>query len=570
LEENEIKKREKNNLAVLLYNKKKRTISYSSKLGRPRGVLCFTGSCPNCMMTVDSCSNVKACQYWSDRVPVVKRQGGGTFGGILSSFRFANAFHRFIPAGFQYHTLYSSKAKRRLFYSILKKFTGLGGALSEDQFKSPIKNAKRTADLLVIGGGAAGISAAMEGSSQFQNVLLVESLPELGGQFYQRWNPRKSSEAIRMNLEKLEAMKNSLEKLSNVKILLGTTVAAFYRIENTFLALSDEFSYEIQAENVAICTGDHEILPIFDGNDSPRVMLSTAAQVLSKSGVDIGSRILVLDMDGKGIEVALHLKENGTSTLSIARSRGFSKDEKSTCSRNGITTLEHSLVSRVQKNGNVFVDSQNGSTKFQVDLLVVSGRRQPNYELALQLGCTLACSYQNSKISDISTRHKLPVKVSLGGRLVNGKLGFEETIESGRKAITNLAINPAKEIPTIGIIIDPDDYMKKAISDKSLESFICMCEDVSSQEFLKALEEGYDWVESIKRYTGVLTGPCQGKQCALTVASILAETTHSINQRSQNEDNVNPRDSYKYFTTIRQPLVPVALAFLSQESGNPR
>ncbi len=54
---------------------------------------------------------------------------------------------------------------------------------------------------------------------------------------------------------------------------------------------------------------------------------------------------------------------------------------------------------------------------------------------------------------------------------------------------------------------------------------VCFCEDVTLDEIRKAIKEGYRDLEHLKRLLGIGTGPCQGKQCLITVARILAEDT---------------------------------------------
>ncbi|OYT64400.1 (2Fe-2S)-binding protein [Candidatus Bathyarchaeota archaeon ex4484_205] len=61
--------------------------------------------------------------------------------------------------------------------------------------------------------------------------------------------------------------------------------------------------------------------------------------------------------------------------------------------------------------------------------------------------------------------------------------------------------------------------------------FVCLCEDVTLEDVLKAIEDGNDDIESLKRATGVGTGICQGKYCLNHLARILAERTgKSLNE----------------------------------------
>lgn len=75
---------------------------------------------------------------------------------------------------------------------------------------------------------------------------------------------------------------------------------------------------------------------------------------------------------------------------------------------------------------------------------------------------------------------------------------------------------------------------------------VCRCEDLTEEDIIQAIEEGYDDIESLKRYTGATTGPCQGKGCLMHIIRILSQKTG----KSFEEIGV---------TTQRQPVNPVPI-----------
>ena len=79
--------------------------------------------------------------------------------------------------------------------------------------------------------------------------------------------------------------------------------------------------------------------------------------------------------------------------------------------------------------------------------------------------------------------------------------------------------------------------------------FLCRCEDVTLKEFRDAFREGFTELESLKRYTGVGTGFCQGKGCLSEAAEQLADL------RSISFDQVR-------LTNIRPPAEPLTFAQL--------
>jgi len=82
---------------------------------------------------------------------------------------------------------------------------------------------------------------------------------------------------------------------------------------------------------------------------------------------------------------------------------------------------------------------------------------------------------------------------------------------------------------------------------------LCLCEDISEEEIRAAIRRGFDDIESLKRYTGATTGPCQGKFCLPHLLRILAS-----------EKGVKVEDLQ--ITTARPPNRPVLIGALAGES----
>lgn len=81
------------------------------------------------------------------------------------------------------------------------------------------------------------------------------------------------------------------------------------------------------------------------------------------------------------------------------------------------------------------------------------------------------------------------------------------------------------------------------------KKIICLCEDLTEDDISAAIDLGFRDLESLKRYTGAFTGPCQGKVCAMNVIKILAEKT------SKRIEDVG-------VTTFRPPVKPIPLGIL--------
>ena len=82
------------------------------------------------------------------------------------------------------------------------------------------------------------------------------------------------------------------------------------------------------------------------------------------------------------------------------------------------------------------------------------------------------------------------------------------------------------------------------------KTFLCRCEDVTLEEFREAFGDGFTELESLKRYTGVATGFCQGKGCLSEAACELARL------RGVEPDQIRP-------TNIRPPAEPLTFGQLA-------
>lgn len=57
------------------------------------------------------------------------------------------------------------------------------------------------------------------------------------------------------------------------------------------------------------------------------------------------------------------------------------------------------------------------------------------------------------------------------------------------------------------------------------KTILCLCRDVTVDDVRRAVADGYDDVETLKRFTGACTGPCQGKTCLDGIRTLVAELT---------------------------------------------
>src|SRR5207248_7987230 len=111
---------------------------------------------------------------------------------------------------------------------------------------------------------------------------------------------------------------------------------------------------------------------------------------------------------------------------------------------------------------------------------------------------------------------------------------------------------PAWDAMPNGARTIPQRHCNPQAAIENSKCFVCLCEDVTPKDLAQAIDEGFDHIETLKRYTTVGMGPCQGKVCGQTATEVFARFT----QREAGAVGT---------TTSRPPVVPVELAVLAAE-----
>ncbi|RLF26625.1 MAG: (2Fe-2S)-binding protein [Thermoplasmata archaeon] len=84
------------------------------------------------------------------------------------------------------------------------------------------------------------------------------------------------------------------------------------------------------------------------------------------------------------------------------------------------------------------------------------------------------------------------------------------------------------------------------------KTIICRCEDITEEDVLQAIDEGFEDIEELRKRLRLGMGPCQGRTCIPLVIGILAKKTGK-----KVEDIPLP--------TSRPPIVPVTLEALASD-----
>ncbi len=270
-----------------------RTLSWSSKYRRPRGLRCVNGVCPGCTVRVDGLQGVPAC--------ITAVRGGEVVERIRPAAPWfpADRLSRFAPAGFYYEHLARRPRLWRRAERILARLAG--------QAEPPAPNAvpiggfeEREVDLLVVGAGRTGLTAAIDGARAGTSVLLVDRDHEPGGRLLCESNGRDVAEHL---VEEARA--------AGVEILLAAVELGAYD-DGVHGIVHPGGLIALRAKKVRYATGEYDREIALPDGDRPGVMLASGVQrLIVRERVKPGDRALIVEVAGGGDEIVRLLTEAG-------------------------------------------------------------------------------------------------------------------------------------------------------------------------------------------------------------------------------------------------------------------
>ena len=541
-------------------------LSRSFKYHRPRGIHSLSGLDANTLVQVGPTPN-----RFAERVPLASdlEVRGQNYWGTLRHDRLAalGLLHRFLPAGFYYKAFYKPRWTWPLWAKLIRRIAGLG-TVDTTARHGYFDKQYLFCDVLVVGGGAAGLAAAAQAADAGADVVLADENAALGGALL---HGRLDASGIRTADARAQLV-GEVEAQDRVSVMTGTACLGWYA-DNWLPLVRDNRLYKLRAKALVVATGSLEQPLVFRNNDLPGIMLGSAAQRLIKLyGVKPGRRAVVATADDEGYAAALDLLDAGIEVAAVVDLRmdappsalgdtltarrvpihAGSAPWEAVPQRKG-PGIARVRVARIEEEG-VCAPSMDS---FTCDLLVVCGGHTPAAALLRQAGATFA---YDDRRHIVGVDAMPPGVFAAGG--VAGAANLDDAIAGGRYAgwqAANAAgldagpepaAAPAGETPTRAgnawpIFPHPDH-----------KAFVDFDEDVQVHDLEDAIAEGYDHVELLKRFTTNGMGPSQGRHSSLNAVRVLSRAT----ARSIDETGA---------TTVRQPIVPVTMGHLAGRSFEP-
>jgi sarcosine oxidase subunit alpha len=432
------------------------------------------------------------------------------------------AVARFLGPGFYYKTFIRPQRLWPSYEAILKRFAA-GGRLSATPPADAYDQRYAHVEVLVAGGGPAGMAAAVAAADAGARVMLADEEHELGGHL--RWGGKEERELLR-------ELRAAVAQRPEIEVLVDSVVAGRY--DGNWMAVvqrshpgAHERLVRTRARSLVVAPGLIERPYVFEGNDLPGVMLSTAVRrLINLWAVKPGERAVVLSANPEGDAAAADLEAAGVEVVRVLDARR-GEDVLRARGRRRVESVD--LADRTSVECDLLVTAVGWTAP--TSLLNMAGDR-PVYQ---------------PKAARFLPGGRLPKEVLAAGGLA-GDGPVDELVAHaravGRLAAARAGRGEAGEPPALAIHPHPALFRART------HGFVDLSEDVTSKDLVAAAREGYDSVELLKRFTTVTMGSAQGKLETINAVAVLAEATG----RSLEETG----------TTIwRPPYAPVTLGALA-------
>lgn len=534
-----------------------RLVGRSFKYHRPRGVFSAGSEEPNALVEL---------RTGARREPNTRATLAELFNGLEArsqnrwpSLRFDalamnDLFADFLTAGFYYKTFMWPKALwERLYEPAIRRAAGLG-TLSMEADPDSYDKGFLHCDLLVIGGGAAGLAAALTAARAGARVILADEDSRLGGRLLSESDTLDDAPAS----EWIAGLAAEFASLPNLSVMRRTTVfGAFdHGIYGSVERVSDHLAepgakvrqtlWRINAKRTVLAAGVTERHIPFRNNDRPGIMLAGAMRAYANRwAVSPAETVAIFTNGDDGHRTARDLLAKGVRIAAVVDSRANAKSSgdyrliagatvSDSKGRLGLTSIEVTHSTRKEW--------------IACGALAVSGGWNPNVHLASH--------HRGRPVWDEERQAFLPPANMPDGMLAGGAAaGRGDTaaamasgVEAAVTALDALGIKAARPALPRSSETESKSQPFWHVPGKG-RAWVDFQNDVTVKDIKLAHQENMRPVEHLKRWTTLGMATDQGKTANVTALAVMAELTgHSIPETGT--------------TIFRPPYTPVSLSVL--------
>jgi sarcosine oxidase, subunit alpha len=508
-----------------------RMLGRSFKYHRARGIYSLANLDVNAMMQNGSSTNLRA-----DITPIhdgAKITAVNTFGSLAKDrAKLVDKFGACLPVGFYYKTFFRPKRLFPYFEQKMREMAGLG-SIDPKLTRQRTPKAYDFCDVLIIGAGPAGLSAAIAAAEAGASVVVVDENTKAGGSLNYQW----AGEGV--GASTLRSLLDKAKSLPKIQIRPSTLAAGCYA-DHWVALINEKRLVKMRARSVILATGSCEQPAVFGNNDLPGVMLATAAQrLLHQFAVKPFERGVVFAANSDGYRTALDLQRAGIPVAAIVDPRGGGESSaigqkasaagikvltgRAVCQAipgSGKSSISGAQIAALDAKG--YPDLTKSET-IEADGIAMSVGWAPADGLFYQAGGRMKWSDALQQF----VPDKAPAGLFAAGR-VNGVYDLNEQMTDGRRAgaaaAKHVGLQPASSGTAEPVKpTTPPSHAYPIFPHPDAKCFVDLDEDVQYKDFVNAAQEGFDHVELMKRYSTYGMGPSQGKIANTNAIRILAK-----------------------------------------------
>ena len=569
-------------LASALLANDQMLVGRSFKYHRPRGVVASGAEEPNALVNMGEGAFFEPNQRATttevfDGLTATSQNHWPTLEfdvGAINSY-----LSRFLPAGFYYKMfMYPRAFWKHVYEPFIRQSAGLGKAPKQKD-GSDYEHFYAFYDVVVIGGGIAGLQAAKTAAAAGAKVLVMEQTGDWGGRAVVdgvEINGASADEFVAATVAELQAMDNVTLKtrMMGAGVYDHGYLLGYERVtdHDPSLAGPRHRLWRIRTAQIISATGAIERPLSFAGNDIPGVLLASAVRdYLVNWGVSIGDRTIVVTNNDDAYRTAIALKQAGLSVPMILDARASGGGALAQQARDmGIRVENGKAIAKVHGGKRVTAVSicdQAGEgvvlDTIDCDAVAMSGGWSPVVHLYSHCGGKLNWDAEQVMFRPDLTR--MPTNQNGQGFVMpagtaNGEMSTAATLADATARAMDVVAALGKSAPKVtaptaaaedAAAIEPVWMMPQGANIKlRMKTWLDYQNDVKVSDVQLAAQEGYESVEHTKRYTTLGMATDQGK---LSNINGLATLSGALNADIPQVGT----------TTFRPPYTPISLASIA-------